>query len=93
MQGYPGYSPRSAEASGRRSPPASAPPVWHSEASTPLGFVGGPAGLETTGFLPEGDPTACEDFDACSLGHETSLSLTAGFVGSFDTGLEVAADV
>lgn len=43
-----------------------------------LGFVGGPAGLETTGFLPEGDPIACEDFDACSLGHETWLSLTAG---------------
>jgi len=58
-----------------------------------LGFVGGPAGLETTGFLPEGDPVACEDFDACSLGHETSLSLTAGLVGSLGGGLEVTADM
>ncbi len=148
MQGYPGYSPRSAEASGQRrnsfggygdmelrpteaamlsgalrfehysdagasltgkvagrlelgtgtavraavSTGFRAPRLAQRGFNT-LGFVGGPAGLETTGFLPEGDPIACEDFDACSLGHETSLSLTAGFVGSFDTGLEVTADV
>ena len=45
-----------------------------------LGFVGGSDGLVTAGFLPEGDPIACEDFGACSLDHETSLSLTGGLV-------------
>ena len=58
-----------------------------------IGFVGSAGGLETTGFLPEGDPVACEDFDACSLSHETSLSLTAGFVYSHGSGLQIAADV
>lgn len=58
-----------------------------------LGFVGGSEGLVTAGFLPEGDPIACDDFDACSLGHETSMSLTAGFVQSFDVGLRMAADL
>ena len=58
-----------------------------------LGFVGGSEGLVTAGFLPEGDPIACQDFDACSLGHETSLSFTAGFVRSFDNGLQVTADM
>ncbi len=58
-----------------------------------LGFVGGSEGLVTAGFLPEGDPIACEDFEACSLGHETSRSFTAGFVHSFDSGLRVVADI
>ena len=57
-----------------------------------IGFVGGSDGLVSAGFLPEGDPIACEDFDACSLGHETSLSLTGGLVYSSDAGLEVTAD-
>ena len=57
-----------------------------------LGFVGGSDGLVTAGFLPEGDPIACEDFDACALGHETSLSLTGGLVYSGATGLNVTAD-
>jgi len=47
-----------------------------------IGFVGGGGGLQSAGFLPEGDPVACADFDACSLGHETSFSLTGGFVYS-----------
>ncbi|MDE2985943.1 MAG: TonB-dependent receptor [Gemmatimonadota bacterium] len=57
-----------------------------------LGFVGGSDGLVTAGFLPEGDPIACEDFDACSLGHETSRSLTGGLVYSSDAGLDLTAD-
>ena len=57
-----------------------------------IGFVGGSDGLVSAGFLPEGDPIACEDFDACSLGHETSLSLTGGLVYTSDAGLEVTAD-
>ena len=148
MQGYPGYSPRSAEASGQRRNsfgaygdmelrPSESTMLsgavrfeYYSDAGAALtgkmagrmefgtgtalraavstgfraprlaqrgfntlGFVGGPAGLETTGFLPEGDPVACDDFDACSLGHETSLSLAAGFIRSFDIGLEVTADM
>ena len=57
-----------------------------------IGFVGGSEGLVSAGFLPEGDPIACEDFSACSLGHETSLSLTGGFVYTRDSGLGVTAD-
>ena len=57
-----------------------------------VGFVGGSGGLQSAGFLPEGDPVACADFGACSLGHETSLSLTGGFVYSSDNGLLVTAD-
>ena len=57
-----------------------------------IGFVGGSEGLVSAGFLPEGDPIACEDFGACSLGHETSLSLTGGLVYSSDAGLDLAAD-
>ncbi len=57
-----------------------------------IGFVGSSSGLQTTGFLPEGDPIACQDFDACSLSHETSLSFTGGFVYSSDNGLLVTAD-
>ena len=57
-----------------------------------LGFVGGSDGLVSAGFLPEGDPIACTVFDACSLGHETSLSLTAGFVYSHEGGLRLTAD-
>lgn len=57
-----------------------------------IGFVGDSGGLRSTGFLPEGDPVACADFAACSLGHETSLSLTGGFVYSSDDGLLVTAD-
>ena len=57
-----------------------------------LGFVGGSDGLATAGFLPEGDEIACQDFDACSLSHETSLSLTGGLVYSNDGGLNVTAD-
>ncbi len=58
-----------------------------------LGFVGSSDGLRTNGFLPEGDPIACEDFGACSLAHETSLSLTAGLVLATESGLQVTADV
>ncbi len=57
-----------------------------------IGFVGGAEGLVSAGFLPEGDPIACTDFGACSLSHETSLSLTGGFVYSSDNGLLVTAD-
>lgn len=57
-----------------------------------LGFVGGSDGLVTAGFLPEGDPIACDDFGACSLDHETSLSLTGGLVYSSDAGLDLTAD-
>ena len=57
-----------------------------------LGFVGGSDGLVTAGFLPEGDEIACEDFGACSLSHETSLSLTGGLVYSSDAGLDLTAD-
>ena len=57
-----------------------------------LAFVGGGDGLVTAGFLPEGDPIACEDFGACSLDHETSLSLTGGLVYSGDAGLDLTAD-
>lgn len=55
-------------------------------------FQGGDGGLTSTGFLPEGDPIACVDFDACSLAHETSLSFTGGFVYSNDSGLLFTAD-
>ena len=55
-------------------------------------FQGGPAGLTSTGFLPEGDPIACQDFDACSLKHETSVSLTGGFVYSHARGFLFTAD-
>ncbi len=57
-----------------------------------IGFVGGSDGLVSAGFLPEGDPVACQDFCACSLDHETSLSFTGGFVYSHDSGLLVTAD-
>ena len=57
-----------------------------------LGFVGGSDGLVSAGFLPEGDPVACADFDACSLSHETSLSLTGGFVYAGADGLQLSAD-
>ena len=45
-----------------------------------LGFVGSSGGLQSNGFLPEGDPIACADFGACSLSHETSRSRTGGLV-------------
>ena len=57
-----------------------------------VGFVGGSDGLVSAGFLPEGDPIACGDFDACSLGHETSVSVTGGFVHGIDSGLQISAD-
>ena len=57
-----------------------------------LGFVGGSEGLVSAGFLPEGDQVACDDFGACSLSHETSLSFTGGFVYSSDSGLLLTAD-
>ncbi len=55
-------------------------------------FQGGGGGLTSTGFLPEGDAIACEDFGACSLKHETSVSLTGGFVYSHARGLLLTAD-
>lgn len=57
-----------------------------------IGFVGSGEGLQSTGFLPEGDPVACTDFGACSLSHETSLSMTGGFVYSSDSGFLFTAD-
>ena len=57
-----------------------------------IGFVGSDAGLQTSGFLPEGDPIACTDFGACSLGHETSFSLTGGLVYSTPNGFLLTAD-
>ena len=57
-----------------------------------IAFVGGGEGLQTAGFLPEGDPVACADFGACSLSHETSFSLTGGFVYATDSGLLLTAD-
>ena len=57
-----------------------------------LGFVGSSGGLRSNGFLPEGDPIACTDFAACSLSHETSLSLTGGLVYSHENGLQLTAD-
>ena len=80
MQGYPGYSPASAAGSEAQ------------RGFNTIGFVGGSEGLASAGFLPEGDPIACEDFGACSLGHETSLSLTGGLVYSSDAGLDLTAD-
>ena len=56
-------------------------------------FQGSSDGLQTTGFLPEGHAIACEDFASCSLGHETSRSVTAGFVYSADNGFLFTADV
>lgn len=55
-------------------------------------FQGGGGGLTSTGFLPEGDPIACQDFNACSLKHESSVSLTGGFVYSNDRGFLLTAD-
>ena len=80
MQGYPGYSPASAAGSEAQ------------RGFNTIGFVGGSEGLVSAGFLPEGDPIACEDFGAGSLGHETSLSLTGGLVYSSDAGPDVTAD-
>ena len=57
-----------------------------------IGFVGGSDGLVSAGFLPEGDPIACADFNACSLDHETSLSLTGGLVYAPGGGLQISAD-
>ena len=55
-------------------------------------FQGSSEGLQTTGFLPEGHAIACEDFAACSLSHETSTSVTGGFVYSADNGFLFTAD-
>ena len=55
-------------------------------------FQGSSEGLQTTGFLPEGHEIACEDFSACSLSHETSRSITAGFVYAADNGFLFTAD-
>ena len=55
-------------------------------------FQGSSDGLQTTGFLPEGDPIACEDFNSCSLSHETSRSVTAGLVYSTHSGFVFTAD-
>ncbi len=55
-------------------------------------FQGGGGGLTSTGFLPEGDDIACQDFQACSLKHETSVSLTGGFVYESDRGFLLTAD-
>ena len=149
IQGYPGYSPRSAEAGDRdrtsvgayadlelRSPES---PVSvggavrfenHSDAGASLTgklagrlelgesgaalraavstgfrapglpqrgyntivFQGGGEGLVSTGFLPEGDALACQDFGACSLNHERSASLTGGIVYSPARGFLLTAD-
>ena len=48
--------------------------------------------MKGAGFLPEGDPVACAEFGACSLSHETSFSLTGGFVYSSDSGFLFTAD-
>ena len=58
-----------------------------------IGFVGGSGGLVTAGFLPEGDPIACQDFGACSLGHETSLNVSGGLVYATGRGFSVSVDV
>ena len=55
-------------------------------------FQGGGGGLTSTGFLPEGDDIACQDFQACSLKHETSVSTTGGFVYASDRGFLFTAD-
>lgn len=55
-------------------------------------FQGGADGLVNTGFLPEGDALACQNFGACSLKHETSMSLTGGFVYSHARGFLLTAD-
>ena len=57
-----------------------------------IGFVGGSDGVVSAGFLPEGDPIACGIFNACSLGHETSVSLTGGLVYAPGGGLQLSAD-
>ncbi len=84
--GESGAAARAAVSTGFR-----APRLAHRGFNT-IGFVGGSDGLQSTGFLPEGDPVACEDFRACSLKHETSLSLTAGLVYAPVDGLVVTAD-
>lgn len=55
-------------------------------------FQGGGGGLTSTGFLPEGDPIACEDFGVCSLKHETSVNLAGGLVYSHEAGFQLTAD-
>ncbi len=55
-------------------------------------FQGDAEGLASTGFLPEGDPVACDDFGVCSLAHETSRALAGGVVYSTGSGLALAAD-
>ena len=55
-------------------------------------FQGGTDGLTTSGFLPEGDPIACEDFGTCSISHETSRSATVGFVYAADNGFLFTID-
>ena len=55
-------------------------------------FQGGGDGLTTSGFLPEGDPIACQDFGSCSISHETSRSATIGFVYSADNGFLFTLD-
>ena len=57
-----------------------------------IGFVGGGDGLVTAGFLPDGDEVACGDFGACGLGHETSISFTAGLAYGSQDGLLITVD-
>lgn len=55
-------------------------------------FQGSGDGLAGTGFLPEGDAVACQDFGACSLQHETSMSVAGGLVYSHARGFLLTAD-
>ena len=84
--GVPGAALRGAVSTGFRAPRLA------QRGFNTVGFVGGGDGLVSAGFLPEGDPIACGDFDACSLGHETSASLTGGFVYAPGSGLQLSAD-
>ena len=84
--GLPGAALRGALSTGFRAPRLA------QRGFNTIGFVGGGDGLVSAGFLPEGDPIACGDFDACSLGHETSVSLTGGFVYAPGYGLRLSAD-
>ncbi|MDE2655740.1 MAG: TonB-dependent receptor [Gemmatimonadota bacterium] len=84
--GVPGAALRGAVSTGFRAPRLA------QRGFNTVGFVGGSDGLVSAGFLPEEDPVACADFDACSLSHETSVSLTGGFVYSGHAGLQLSAD-
>ncbi len=84
--GESGFAVRSAVSTGFRAP------RLPQRGFNTVVFQGGSGGLTSTAFLPEGHTIACQDFEACSLKHETSFSLGGGLVYANDSGLLVTAD-